>query len=173
MGFTPTGGLLMSSRSGDLDPGVVVYLLQQKRVSAAALSDILNRRSGLAGVSAGSPDMRDLLAREATDPYAAEAIDLFCYQAKKLLGGLTAVLGGLDALIFTAGIGENVPEVRRRICEGMQHLRLDLDAAANNANAPEISSNGAGVSIRVIPTNEELMIARHTGNVISKLRSQA
>jgi acetate kinase len=169
MGFTPTGGLLMSSRSGDLDPGVVVYLLQQKRVSVAVLSDILNRRSGLAGVSAGSPDMRDLLAREAADPHAAEAIDLFCYQARKFLGGLAAVLGGLDALIFTAGIGENVPEIRRRICEGMGHLGLALDTRANDANEPLISSSHAPVSIRVIPTNEELMIARHTASVISKL----
>ena len=169
MGFTPTGGLLMSSRSGDLDPGVVVYLLQQKRVSVATLSDILNRRSGLAGVSGGSPDMRDLLAREATDPNAAEAIELFCYQARKFLGALAAVLGGLDALIFTAGIGENVPEIRRRICEAMGHLGLALDQRANDANAPLISSNQAPVPIRVIPTNEELMIARHTASVICKM----
>jgi acetate kinase len=170
MGFTPTGGLLMSSRSGDLDPGVVVYLLQQKRMSAAALSDMLNRKSGLAGVSGGSPDMRDLLAREATDPHAAEAIELFCYQARKFLGALAAVLGGLDALIFTAGIGEHVPEIRRRICEGMGHVGLALDARANDANAPIISSKEAPASIRVIPTNEELMIARHTVSVISRTR---
>jgi len=168
MGFTPTGGLMMSSRSGDLDPGVIVYLLEQKGLSVAALSDILNRRSGLTGVSGGSPDMRDLLAREAADPHAAEAIALFCYQAKKFLGALAAALGGLDALIFTAGIGENAPEVRRRICEGMGHLGLALDLPANDANAPLISANGAPVSIRVIPTNEELMIARHTASVIRK-----
>jgi acetate kinase len=171
MGFTPTGGLVMSSRSGDLDPGVVVYLLQQKRVSAAVLSDLLNRKSGLAGVSGGSPDMRDLLAREATDPHAAEAIELFCYQARKFLGALAAVLDGLDALIFTAGIGENVPEIRRRICEGMGHLGLVLDASANDANAPVISAKEARASIRVIPTNEELMIARHTVRVISRTPS--
>jgi acetate kinase len=171
MGFTPTGGLVMSSRSGDLDPGVVVYLLQQKRVSAGVLSDMLNRKSGLAGVSGGSPDMRDLLAREATDPHAAEAIELFCYQARKFLGALAAVLDGLDALIFTAGIGENVPEIRRRICEGMGHLGLVLDARANYANAPVISAKEARASIRVIPTNEELMIARHTVRVISRTPS--
>ncbi|MBZ5593190.1 MAG: acetate/propionate family kinase [Acidobacteriia bacterium] len=169
MGFTPTGGLMMSSRSGDLDPGVVVYLLEQKGFSAAELSDILNRRSGLAGVSGGSSDMRDLFAREATDPQAAEAIALFCYQARKFLGALAAVLGGLDALIFTAGIGENVPEIRRRICDGMGHLGLALDSRANDGNAPLISSKDASVSIRVIPTNEELMIARHTVSVISRM----
>jgi acetate kinase len=168
MGFTPTGGVMMSSRSGDLDPGVVLFLLQQRKLSAAELSDILNRKSGLAGVSGGSPDMRDLLAREATDPHAAEAIELFCYQARKFLGALAAVLGGLDALIFTAGIGENVPEIRRRICEGMGHLGLVLDARANDANAPVISSKETAASIRVIPTNEELMIARHTVSVISR-----
>jgi acetate kinase len=168
MGFTPTGGVMMSSRSGDLDPGVVLFLLQHQKLSATELSDILNRKSGLAGVSGGSPDMRDLLAREATDPYAAEAIELFCYQVKKYLGALAAVLGGLDALIFTAGIGENVPEIRRRICEGMGHLGLVLDARANDANAPLISSKEATASIRVIPTNEELMIARHTVSVISR-----
>ena len=171
MGFTPTGGVMMSSRSGDLDPGVVLFLLQQLKLSTAELSDTLNRKSGLAGVSGGSPDMRDLLAREATDPHAAEAIELFCYQARKFLGALAAILGGLDALIFTAGIGENVPEIRRRICEGMGHLGLVLDAHANDANAPLISSKEAPVSIRVIPTNEELMIARHTVSVISRMPS--
>jgi acetate kinase len=145
-----------------------VYLLEQKGLSVAQLSDILNRRSGLTGVSGGSPDMRDLLAREAADPHAAEAIELFCYQARKFLGALAAALGGLDALIFTAGIGENAPEVRRRICEGMGHLGLALDLPANDANAPLISSNEARVSVRVIPTNEELMIARHTASVIRK-----
>ena len=169
MGFTPSGGLMMSSRSGDLDPGVILYLLQEKRLSAAALSDIINRRSGLAGVSGSSPDMRDLLAREATDPHAAEAIELFCYQVRKFLGALAAVLGGLDALIFTAGIGENVPEIRRRICENMGHLGLALDSRANDANARLISSNQGPVSICVIPTNEELMIARHTVSVIGKM----
>ena len=168
MGFTPTGGLVMSSRSGDLDPGLIVYLLEQRKLSVAELNDLLNRRSGLAGVSGGRVDMRDLLAREATDPHAAEAISLFCYQAKKYLGALAAVLGGVDALIFTAGIGENAPEIRRRICEGAGHLGLILDPRANDANAPTISAAESSGVIRVIPTNEELMIARHTAKVIGR-----
>jgi acetate kinase len=168
MGFTPTGGLMMSSRSGDLDPEVVVYLLEQRRLSAAVISDIVNRKSGLAGVSGGSSDMRDLLARVATDKQAAEAVELFCYLAKKFLGALAAVLGGLDGLVFTAGIGENAPEVRRKICDGMGYLGLLVDAQRNGANAPLISTPESAAFIRVIPTNEELMIARHTIGVISR-----
>lgn len=162
MGFTPTGGLMMSSRSGDLDPEVILYLLQRRNLNVAEVSDIVNRKAGLVGVSGGSSDMRDLLARASVDPHAEEAVDLFCYQARKFLGGLAAVLGGVDALVFTAGIGENAPEIRRRICDGMGHLGLVLDQPANEAGAPVISAAGSPASIRVIPTNEELMIARHT-----------
>ncbi len=162
MGFTPTGGLMMSSRSGDLDPEVILYLLQRRKMSAAQVSEIVNRKAGLAGVSGGSSDMRDLLARASTDAHAEEAVALFCYQARKFLGGLAAVLGGIDALVFTGGIGENAPEIRRRICDGMGHLGLVLDQRSNEAGAQVISAAESPSSIRIIPTNEELMIARHT-----------
>jgi acetate kinase len=168
MGFTPTGGLMMSSRSGDLDPEIILYLLEQRNLPPAAISDIINRKAGLAGVSGGSSDMRDLLARAATDEHAAEAVELFCYLAKKFLGALAAVLGGLDALVFTAGIGENAPEVRRRICDGMGYLGLFIDPQRNQANAPVISTPESAASIRVIPTNEELMIARHTIGILTE-----
>jgi acetate kinase len=169
MGFTPTGGLMMSNRSGDLDPGVILYLLEHRKLTPAQVTDVVNRKAGLAGVSGSSSDMRDLLAREAADPHAAEAVNLFCYQAKKFLGALVAALGGIDALVFTAGIGENAPEIRKRICDGMEHLGLILDPDANRANAPVISTAASPASIRVIPTNEELMIARHSINVISRM----
>jgi acetate kinase len=162
MGFTPTGGLMMSSRSGDLDPEVILYLLQRRKLSVAQVSEIVNRKAGLVGISGGSSDMRDLLARASTDARAEEAVALFCYHARKFLGGLAAVLGGLDALVFTGGIGENAPEIRRRICDGLGHLGLVLDQPANEAGASLISAAGSHASIRVIPTNEELMIARHT-----------
>jgi acetate kinase len=167
MGFTPTGGLMMSTRSGDLDPEIILYLLEQRHLTLAAVSDIINRKAGLAGVSGGSSDMRDLLARAATDAHAAEAVELFCYLAKKFLGALAAVLGGLDVLVFTAGIGENAPEVRRRICDGMGHLGIFVDAQRNGENEPVISTSESAASIRVIPTNEELMIARHTIGVLA------
>jgi acetate kinase len=167
MGFTPTSGLVMSSRSGDLDPGVILYLMEHRKLTTAAVSDLINQKAGLAGVSGGSSDMRDLLAREDADPHAAEAVELFCYQARKFLGGLAAVLGGIDTLIFTGGIGENAPEIRKRICEGMGHLGLAVDTRANEAGAPLISSGESRAAIRVIPTNEELMIARHTIRVIA------
>jgi acetate kinase len=162
MGFTPTGGLAMSSRSGDLDPEVILYLLQHRKLTVSAVNEMINRKAGLAGVSGGSSDMRDLLAREAADTHAAEAIELFCYQARKFLGALAAVLGGIDTLVFTAGIGENSPQIRERICAGMGHLGLIIDPRANQANAARISAAESSASIRVIPTNEELMIARHT-----------
>jgi len=168
MGFTPTGGLMMSSRSGDLDPEVILYLLQRRNLSVAEVSEIVTRRAGLAGVSGGSSDMRDLLARASTDPHAEEAVDLFCHQARKFLGALAAVLGGIDALVFTAGIGENAPEIRRRICDGMGHLGPVLDPPANEAGAPVISAAGSTTSVRVIPTNEEWMIARHTIDCIGR-----
>lgn len=166
MGFTPSGGLVMSTRPGDLDPAVVLYLLAHHQMTPAAASDIINRKAGLAGVSGGSPDMRDLLAREAKDPHAAEALELFCYQARKFLGALVAVLGGLDTLVFTAGIGENCPPIRSRICQGFDYLGLKIDPRANQANAPRISPPESPAVIRVIRTNEECMIARHTIDVI-------
>jgi acetate kinase len=166
MGFTPTGGLMMSTRSGDLDPGVMLYLLREKRLSLSAVNDLVNRCAGLLGVSGISPDLRDLFAQSAKNPYAAEAIDLFCHEAKKFLGALAAALGGLDTLIFTAGIGENMPAIRRRICEHLEFLGIRLDSARNERNAAIISRASGPVTVRVLKTNEELMIARHTRHLI-------
>lgn len=165
MGFTPTAGLVMSTRSGDLDPGILTYLLQEKRVSPEDLSRMLNEQSGLLGVSGISSDMKDLLDRQKQDRKAAEAVETFCYVARKFLGALAAVLGGLDMLVFTGGIGENAPEIRRRICERTEFLGIQLDPDKNNANAPIISTDGSRVSVRVIKTDEELMIARHTSTL--------
>lgn len=167
MGFTPAGGLVMSTRSGDLDPGVLVYLLRDKGLSPSALNDLVNKQAGLLGVSGTSSDMKALLDQEAEDRRAAAAVALFCYQAKKYLAALAAVLGGLDTLVFTAGIGENAPAVRRRICQGLEFLGLRLDPQQNTANAAIISAGDSRVTVRVIPTDEDLMIARHTARLIS------
>lgn len=168
MGFTPAGGLVMSTRSGDLDPGVIVYLLKEKGMDADALNRMVNKRSGLLGVSGISSDMKELLDREAKEPRAAAAVDLFCYQAKKHLGALAAVLGGLDTLIFTGGIGENAPPVRERICRGLEHLGIHTDKERNDRNAPIISPESGPAAVRVMKTNEELMIARHTRRLIER-----
>jgi len=168
MGFTPTGGLVMGTRSGDLDPGVMLYLLQERDMDAAALSTLVNKRAGMLGVSGASSDMQDLLDREAGDERAAEAVALFCYSAKKYLGALVAALGGLDALVFTGGIGEHAAPVRERVCAGLGFLGIDIDPARNGANAPVISRDGAPVPVRVIKTNEDLMIARHTYSLMSQ-----
>jgi len=162
MGFTPAGGLAMGTRPGDLDPGVLLHLLRSKEIPPDALNDLVNLESGLLGVSGTSADMRDLLSREANDPRAAEAVALFCYQAKKFLGALAAALGGLDTLVFTGGIGEHAAAVRWRICEGLQFLGIRLDARRNAAHVPVISQDDGPVTVRVIPTDENLMIARHT-----------
>ncbi len=169
MGFTPTGGLMMATRSGDIDPGVILYLLEQKALRLSTVSNMLNKQSGLLGVSGISSDMEDLLKKEAKNPSAAEAVGLFCYQAKKFLGAFASALGGLDTLIFTGGIGEHAPDVRRRICEGMDYLGINLHPGRNEVNAPLISSKDSPVSVRVIKTNEELMLARHTYNLIQHM----
>ncbi len=160
MGFTPAGGLVMGTRSGDLDPGVLIYLLRERGSSADALDDLINRRSGMLGISALSGDMRELLGSD--DPRAAEAVELFCYAARKTIGELSAVLGGADMLIFTGGIGEHAPEIRWRICAGLAFLGIVLDPERNAANATVLSPDHAAVAVRRIPTDEELMIARHT-----------
>lgn len=170
MGFTPTGGLMMSTRSGDLDPGVLLYLLENEGQSTSTVRDLVNRRSGLLGVSGISSDMRDLFAKKAGKLHAVEAIALFCYQARKSLGALIAVLGGLDTLIFTAGIGEHMPAIRRRICEGMECLGIRLDPSHNNHHAAIISRDDSPVTVRVMKTDEELMIARHTHHLIRSQR---
>jgi acetate kinase len=168
MGFTPSGGLVMGTRTGDLDPGVPLYLLGARGLDAAGLSALVNRQAGLLGVSGVSADMRDLLARERDDPHAAEAVALFCYQSSKFLGALTAALGGLDTLVFTAGIGEHAASVRARICAGLEFLGIDLDPRRNAEHAPVISRAGARVTVRVMTTDEDLMIARHTQRLIAQ-----
>ena len=166
MGLTPAGGLVMGTRSGDLDPGVLVYLLQEKNRSPSTLDYLVNQRAGLIGISGSTSDMHDLLRREANDPQAAEAIELFCYQAKKFLAAMAAVLGGLETLVFTAGIGSGAPEIRWRICQGLEFMGIRLDSGRNDANAAVISCDGSPVTVRVMKTDEELMIARHTYNVL-------
>jgi acetate kinase len=166
MGMTPTGGLVMSTRSGDLDPGVILYLLQEQGLSSGQINDLLNRRAGLLGVSGISADMQDLLAQEGRRPQAAQAVALFCYQARKFLGALTAALGGLDTLVFTGGIGENSSVIRERICGNLGFLGISLDADRNRASAPIISAEAGRVTVRVMRTNEELMIARHTRDTL-------
>jgi acetate kinase len=160
MGFTPTAGLVMSTRSGDLDPGLAPYLERTEQMTTRQFYKMVNHDSGLLGLSETSPDMRDLLAREARDVRAAEAVALFCYQAKKWVGAFAAALGGLDTLVFSAGIGENAPEVRARICEGLGFLGIRLDPARNQENEAVISADASQVVVRVIRTDEELMIAR-------------
>jgi acetate kinase len=164
MAFTPTAGLVMGTRSGDLDPGLIVYLLRHARLSADQLDDLVNKQSGLLGVSEISPDMRDLLVKEKTDPRAAEAVALFCYSAKKWIGALAAALCGLDTLVFSGGIGENAAEVRARICSELEFLGIHLDDSRNRAGAELIST--AQVSVRVIRTDEESMIARTVSRLL-------
>ena len=166
MGFTPTAGLVMSSRTGDLDPGVVYYLARTKRMTAARFQRMVNHESGLLGVSGTSADMRDLLAREGGDARATEAVALSCYQAKKWIGAFAAALGGLDTLVFAAGIGEHAPVVRERICDGLGFLGIELHAMRNAENAPVISPDDGRVTVRVIPTDENLMIARSVTRVL-------
>ncbi|MBX9579546.1 MAG: acetate/propionate family kinase, partial [Gemmataceae bacterium] len=166
MGLTPAGGLVMGTRSGDLDPGVLVYLARTEGLTADQLDDLVTRRSGLLGLSETSPDMRDLLARRVADQRAFDAVAVFCYQARKWVGALAAALGGLDTLVFAGGIGENAPEVRAGVCDGLAFLGVRLDQEANAANAPVISAAGGPVSVRVIPTDEELMIARTVSRVV-------
>ena len=162
MGLTPAGGLMMGTRSGDLDPGVLIYLLQEKERKPSTIDYLVNQRSGLIGVSGTSSDMRDLLDREAADPHAAEAVEMFCYQARKFVGAMAATLGGLDTFVFTAGVGTTAPKVRQRICRGLEFMGICIDAARNDANAPVISPDGSPVTVRVMKTDEELTIARHT-----------
>lgn len=170
MGFTPIGGFAMGTRSGDLDPGIMLYLLRERSFSVDELTAMVSTEGGLLGLSGTSSDMRDLLARSATDKRAADAIDVFCYQVRKFLGAYVAVLGGLDTLVFTGGIGENAPAIRARICDPLACFGIRVDEASNNVNASTISLGDAPVAVHVVRTNEELMIAHHTANV---LRQQA
>ena len=166
MGFTPTGGFMMGTRSGDLDPGLMVYLINQKGYDGRRLERLVNHESGLLGVSAISSDVKTLLEKRAAEPNAALAIEMFCYQVRKQIGALAAVLGGLDLLVFTGGIGERAAPVRFEVCRGLEYLGIKLDQQRNEAHADPISSAVGKCTVRVIPTNEDLMIARHTRRVI-------
>jgi acetate kinase len=160
MGFTPSSGLPMGTRSGDLDPGLAGFLARTGRMSATRFDTMVNHESGLLGVSASSSDVRDLLSCEATDVRAAEALALFCYQARKLVGAYAAALGGLDTLVFAGGIGENAAVIRERICEGLGFLGIELDPQRNAEHAALISPDAGRVRLRVIHTDEQIMIAR-------------
>ena len=168
MSFTPTSGLPMSRRSGDLDPGLVAYLARTEGMSADQFHNMVNRESGLLGISETSSDMRDLLNQEQHDPRAAEAIELFCYQTRKWIGAFTAALGGLDTLVFTAGIGEHSPVIRARICDGLECLGVALDHARNEAGEPVISKDDGRVTVRVMRTDEESEIARSVSEQLGK-----
>jgi acetate kinase len=168
MGFTPAAGLVMSTRSGDLDPGIACFLARRERMGPSEFQDMVNHESGLLGVSGTSSDMRDLLARESRDVRAAEAVELFCYQARKWMGAYAAALGGLDTIVFAGGIGENSPVVRARICEGLGFLGVRLDARRNASGSPLISTKASRVQVRVIRTDEELMIARSVARIVSR-----
>jgi acetate kinase len=166
MGFTPTAGVPMSTRSGDLDPGLVWYLARTEKMSAKQFNAMVNLESGLLGVSETSSDMRDLLDREAHDVRAAEAVAIFCYQIKKWIGSFAAALGGLDTLVFAGGVGENAPIIRARICDGLGFLGMELDEKRNAANAGVISSETSRNCVRVIRTDEEWVIARMVCRVL-------
>jgi len=169
MGFTPASGLVMGTRTGDIDPGLPYYLSRTARMTEAKFQRMVNHESGLLGVSGSSSDLRDLCAREADDVHAAAAVELFCYQAKKWIGSYAAALGGVDTLVFSAGIGENAPMIRARICDGLGFLGINIDQGRNLKNAPLISPVRSRVRVRVIRTNEELMIAKYVTRIL-KLR---
>ena len=162
MGFTPAGGCIMGTRSGDLDPGVAWYMMNSERMNTKQFNHLINHEAGLLGISETSADMQDLLQKESSDERAAEAVALFCYQIKKWIGSFMAVLGGLDVLVFSGGIGENAPIIRSRICEGLGFAGIALDEDLNGRNESQISKAGSKIKVLVIPTNEELMIARST-----------
>ncbi len=166
MGFTPAAGLPMGARSGDLDPGLVGYLARTEKMTVEQFDQMINHESGLLGVSELSADVRDLMALETTDIRAAEAIALFCYQTKKWIGSFTAALGGLDTLVFAGGIGENSSAIRARVCDGLQFLGIEIDENHNEANENLISTAESGVTVRVVRTDEELMIASYVRDIL-------
>lgn len=168
MGFTPAGGLPMGSRPGDLDPGVAWYIMQSENLNPKQFNNLINHDSGLLGISELSSDMQDLLVQETNDVRAAEAVALFCYQAKKWVGAFAAALGGLDTLVFAGGIGENSPVVRSRICEGLEFLGIELEEIRNKANEPVISTDNGRVVVRVINTDEEWMMAKTVRQIIKQ-----
>jgi len=167
MGFTPAGGLMMGTRPGDLDPGVAWFIMKSEKLSPKQFNTLINHESGLLGVSETSSDMHDLLDHQKKDIRAAEAVDLFCYQAKKWIGAFAAALGGLDTLVFSGGIGENAPEIRSRICEGLGFLGIEIDEKQNKTNARVISTDVGNTAVRVIHTDEEWMIAKTVSQMIN------
>jgi acetate kinase len=167
MGFSPTAGLVMGTRTGDADPGLLVHWLTQGNRDAAALEELVNRRSGLLGVSGTTSDVRDLLARRDRDPRAALAIDVFTWSARKWVGAMAASLGGIDTLVFTGGIGEHAAPVRAEIARGLEHLGVRIDDARNARSDAIVSADGAPCTVRVVKTDEERMIARHTIQLVS------
>jgi acetate kinase len=166
MSFTPTGGLVMGTRPGDLDPGVVVYLARTRGMEAAAIEDLLNRQSGLLAISETTSDMQALLAARSSDARADLAVAVFCYNARKWIGALSAALGGCDALVFTGGIGEHSATIREEICGDLSFLGIALDPGRNGRSEPVISKDGSRVPVRVIPTDEERIVAAHTARLI-------
>jgi acetate kinase len=168
MGFTPAAGLVMGTRTGDLDPGVAVYLARNRGMDPAALEDLFNRRSGLRALSETTNDMLALLAARPNDPRADLAVATFCWSARKWIGALTAVLGGLDALVFTGGIGQHAAPVREEICRGLEHLGIDLDSGRNARSEPVVSAEGSRCMVRVVATDEERVVARHTAELTGR-----
>lgn len=166
MSFTPAAGVPMGTRTGDLDPGLVRYLAQTEGMDAEAFDHMVNHQSGLLGISETSSDVRELLAIESTDIRAAQALDLFCYRIRQSIGGLAAVLGGLDTLVFSGGIGEHAPAIRERVCAGLEFLGIELSAEFNATSAPVISTPASGAAIRVIPTDEQAVIAEATASLL-------
>ncbi len=167
MGFTPASGLVMGTRTGDLDPGVAWYLMQVEKLTPQQFNNLINHEAGLLGISETSFDMRELVKSKNTDPRAADAFNMFCYQTKKYIGAYAAALEGLDTLVFSAGIGEHSPEVRSQICDGLDFLGIELDEIKNRNNEAIISADKSKVTVRVIQTNEQLMIARLVCDVLN------
>jgi acetate kinase len=166
MGFTPTGGLVMGTRSGDLDPGVSWYMMQSEHLTPKQFNHLINHESGLLGISETSPDMRDLLEQASDDVRAAEAVDVFCYQVKKWIGAFAAAMSGLDTLVFAGGIGEHAPVVRARICRELEFLGIEVDEQSNAQNADVISTATGRVAVRIIHTDEEVMIAKSVCGIL-------
>jgi acetate kinase len=170
MGLTPTGGIAMATRSGDLDPGVLLYLMRVKKMNADSLEHLLNRESGLTGISAGKSDMRDLESAAASgDQKAQIAIEIFCSDIRKAVAAYAAVLGGLDMLVFSGGIGENSAPVRSGVCSGLGFLGVSLDPAGNQSNLSKISTQGSKVQVRIVISQEDLQIARHSRDLLHKM----
>ncbi len=168
MAFTPTAGLVMSTRPGDIDPGLLVYLLRVEKLSPEQMDDYVSNQCGLLGISATSADIRDLQAAAPTDPRAHDALHLFCYTATKFIAALATTMNGLDSLIFSAGIGEHAPQIRAQICKNLTFLGLELDQQNNTTNAPLISAKQSRIKVRIIPTDEELIIAQIVSDFLKK-----